>query len=186
MAESQFPLEPGQLEALLSEPAERCPEPMITNFEELDVLPLFAEILRRLQYGTWRIEFTHTWTPEQSVTSRLAQCFLHIPLPTEEEVGARKRSITDGLRWAALLAIFLPFVRDYPNPKVWIGTICYNLRAALISAIKVTPMTHALFPCLFAAGAVVARGAERMVSQISLAATFLLNYNDTVTALEAF
>ena len=164
MAESQFPTESGDLEFLLDLPEVAAPEPMISNFEDFGVVPVHAKLLRRLQYSIWTTETTQVYRPEQSYTSRLMQTLLHLPSVDQEKHGLRVKSITECMKWGAAFGVFLPFVKDYPNPQVWFSTIIYNLRVALTNYMKCTPGKNSLLPCLLAMGAAAARGQERMVS----------------------
>jgi len=138
---------------------------MITNFEELGIAVSFASLFRRLQYSIWKTETTRSYSPESSDTSQLAQCLLDQPLPDEDkESTLGERSLTDAFRWTSIFVVFLPFVRDYPNPRVWVSTICHKLRTALVEVIKVVPMNHPLMQSMFATGAIVAQLNERKVS----------------------
>lgn len=160
MAESQFPPDDELIDMVAAKGV--CPPPMKTDFEAYGVAPEYAHAVRQFQYNIWRVSHAVLTDTTTICTGEWSQILLHLPLPGVE-AGPMTRSISDACRWACVLATYLPFLNDYPNPLLWINSLTHKLRDAVANLLKVVPRTHVMLPWFLSSGGVMSLQHERRV-----------------------
>jgi hypothetical protein len=131
----------------------------LSELESLGVTPAFARLMREIKHMCYVLTSEWPSNPSPNYCSDVLCRLLGLWSPIEE--GALTVSISEAARIATIIACFLPFKNDYPNPALMINVQLHKLKAALEVMFDLTPPGHLLLPWLLGVGGIWSVEPER-------------------------